>query len=142
MKDVQFMSAKEKVNVLRKWKIFLKNGLKREDFTRSLYQHLINHCSFIAHYDESGFYETYFSRPEDTALFFRQFDLYHFFQSVEYGGNHWLLADDYHDINHAMCEAFKPYRKSIYSRCAIDVRGRDLEQAKLLLEKHNVLSPV
>lgn len=67
-KDTKFMTAKEKQTVIRAWERFLKNGCKPNDFTKALYHHLINHCSFIAHYDLGGFYSTYFSEPEDTTI--------------------------------------------------------------------------
>ncbi len=42
--DSVFMSAREKALVLKAWVRFLKNGLRREDFSGKLYKHLINHC--------------------------------------------------------------------------------------------------
>jgi hypothetical protein len=44
--DAEFLSAREKLLVLKAWVRFLKNGLRWEDFSDRLYKHLINHCSF------------------------------------------------------------------------------------------------
>ena len=53
-RDVQFMSAAQKATILRAWVRFLKSGLQFEQFTKALYNHLIQHCSFIAHYVEGA----------------------------------------------------------------------------------------
>ena len=53
-RDVQFMSAAQKTTVLRAWIRFLKSGLRFDQFTKALYDHLIQHCSFIAHYAEAA----------------------------------------------------------------------------------------
>ena len=104
MKDVQFMTGKEKEIVLKQWKTFVTNGFQFKHFTSRLYLHLINHCSFIAHYSRAGFYNTYFKNPDDTIHFLSQFDFDLGCRSVEYGGTHWLTAEDYCDINRAMCD--------------------------------------
>jgi hypothetical protein len=52
--DVRFMSAAQKTTVLRAWIRFLKSGLRCDQFTKALYDHLIQHCSFIAHYVEGA----------------------------------------------------------------------------------------
>ena len=49
-KDVRFMTAVDKKKVLRQWVRFLKSGCDARHFMKSLYHHLIQHCSFIAHY--------------------------------------------------------------------------------------------
>ncbi len=73
-RDVQFMSAAQKITVLRAWIRFLKRGLRFDQFTKALYDHLIQHCSFIAHYDRAGFYSHYFEFGDSTAFFLSQFD--------------------------------------------------------------------
>jgi len=50
----RFMSADEKRKVLRAWIRFLRNGCQKTQFTQDLYHHLIQHCSFIAHYVETA----------------------------------------------------------------------------------------
>ena len=84
--DAKFMSAAEKSKVLKNWELFLKSGLEQDKFTQALYHHLIQHCSFIAHYDIHGFYATYFERGNSTLNFLSQFDTRHGIpQSFEYG---------------------------------------------------------
>ena len=68
-RDAEFMSAREKELALKAWVRFLKHGLRREDFTRRLYEHLHLHCGFIAHYNLLGFYTTYFENGADTVRF-------------------------------------------------------------------------
>lgn len=89
--DVQFMSAHEKALALKAWVRFLKNGLRGDDFSDRLYKHLINHCSFIAHFDRAGFYSAYFDNGEDTTWFLSQFDKHgeRNCRSVEYGDSAW-----------------------------------------------------
>lgn len=84
--DSQFMSRREKQLVLKAWAGFLKRRLRLADFSDRLYRHLHLHCSFIAHYNRAGFYQTYSERGEDIAYFLSQFDRRGECRSVEYGG--------------------------------------------------------
>src|SRR6266571_7509863 len=97
-RDAEFMSARDKGLVLKAWLRFLKNGLRFEDFTKRLYEHLHLHCSFIAHYNRAGFHAEYLERGEDTAQFLSQFDARGECRSVEYGDD-WWLSDEYADLN-------------------------------------------
>jgi len=87
------MSAAEKTRTLRAWTRFLNNRLQFEQFTKGLYNHLIQHCSFIAHYDRAGFYSCYFEAGDSIARFISQFDTRGPCTSVEYGGRLWLSGD-------------------------------------------------
>jgi hypothetical protein len=109
--DVKFMTAKEKELTLKAWVTFLKHGCKMEHFTERLYHHLMQHCSFIAHYNRGGFYDTYFLNGDDKAKFMSQFDESQFCRSVEYGDSRWYTDPDYEDLNRAMVRAAKPYIK-------------------------------
>ncbi len=100
-RDVRFMSAAQKTTILRAWVRFMKSGLQFEQFTKALYNHLIQHCSFIAHYDRAGFYSYYFEAGDSTAHFLSQFDSRGPCSSMEYGGNYWL-SGDCEDLNRAM----------------------------------------
>ena len=150
-KDVEFMTAKEKQLVLKNWTKFLKQlaidtGEEQLDkygnsmpvlfkyFTKRLYEHLHLHCSFIAHYNRFGFFETYFSEPETTQLFLGQFLNR---KSIEYGG-FWWLNGDYSDINNAMCEIAKDIAGTIIDKKAIEQKNLDIQRAKQLLEKHDL----
>lgn len=139
MRDTQFMSAAEKEKVLRQWKSFLASGLQWEKFTKPLYHHLIQHCSFIAHYDRSGFYATYFQEGDDTAHFLSQFDGRKAVRSgipksVEYGMT-WWVSGDYVDINMAMIDIAGKYIPDLLARATNSQMTADLNQAKILAER-------
>ena len=134
--DSEFMSAREKELVLRAWVRFLKHGLRFADFTKRLYEHLIQHCSFIAHYNRSGFYQTYFESGEDTVRFLRQFDKSGECRSVEYGGP-WLCGE-YADLNGAMVEEAVPYIPKLIESAQQAQRDADLAEARRLLAKHGL----
>lgn len=138
MADAPFMTAKEKTAVVKRWTTFLKYGCQLTHFTKGLYHHLTLHCSFIAHYNLHGFYETYFTEPESTEKFLAQFDRMKGCSSVEYGGTSWLTYPDYADVNNAMVDAAQPFLESLYTRCANFERDRDLSLADALYEKHGV----
>jgi hypothetical protein len=70
LKDSEFMDAEQKRKVLSQWARFINGGFSFHLFTDSLYEHLIHHCGFIAHYNRSGFYSTYWS--DDLVALARQ----------------------------------------------------------------------
>jgi len=133
----EFMTAREKELVLRSWVRFLKNGLRREDLTSRLYGHLILHCSFIAHYDRGGFYDTYFENGEDTLRFLSQFDKRGDCHSVEYGGTSWMQGE-YEDLAKAMIKEAAPYIPKLQEAALTQQRLYDLAHAELLAAKHGV----
>lgn len=104
-RDVRFMTALEKRRVLRQWVGFLKSGFDARRFMKSLYEHLIQHCDFIAHFSRKGFYASYFEDPSATQMILDQFDRSKGCLSVEYGGSGWINTEDYRDINGAMADA-------------------------------------
>lgn len=151
MKDAQFMTATQKETVLRAWKRFVKavaTGTveqQRRAFTKALYNHLIQHCSFIAHYNLAGFFSTYFEEPEQTARFFTQFDEEKGCVSVEYGMVLWIrggndVSAEYYDINQAMVKEASPYLSTIYTRAKSEEKERDLSLAHQLLKKHGEIT--
>jgi len=114
--DAEFMTADEKCKVLKAWIRFVKGGFNFKHFTKALYSHLTLHCSFIAHYNRNGFYDTYFSDPEDTLRFLGQFDRSQGCISVEYGSPYWITDGDYSDINSAMVDAVSDLLPEIKER--------------------------
>ena len=108
-RDVEFMTATDKASVLRDWDRFLESGFKRNYFTKRLYNHLIQHCSFIAHYNQDGFYSVYFGEKGNTGKFIDQFTSG---VSAEYGMDYWLRGD-YDDINPAMCGVMRKYAPAL-----------------------------
>jgi hypothetical protein len=139
MKDAQFMSAEEKLMVLRAWQRFVESGLRKNCFTEALYKHLINHCSFIAHYDRRGFYATYFEHVDDVAHFFTQFDNSKGIpESIEYGGTSWYTDQRYNDINADMCRIATPLIPALTGRAKAEQRAEDIGLARKLLAKHGI----
>jgi hypothetical protein len=99
------MTAAEKKKVLRQWVRFLKSGFEARLFMKSLYHHLIQHCSFIANFNRQGMYSVYFEDPSAAQRFLDQFDRSKGCLSVEYGYAWWINDEDYRDINGAMVDA-------------------------------------
>jgi len=132
--DSEFMSAREKALVLKAWVRFLKNGLRREDFSDRLYKHLINHCGFIAHYSRAGYYAAYFENGEDTARFLSQFDKRGECRSVEYGGS-WFDRE-YEDLRIAMIEEASGYIPNLMNQASGKAKEADLAEARRLAAKH------
>lgn len=99
--DAEFQTASEKAKVLRDWERFLRLGMEFKNFSKLLYRHLISHCSFIAHYDRYGFYDTYFTRPSTKTRFLGQFESG---ISMNFGQDWWLNDGRDADINRAMCD--------------------------------------
>ena len=136
-RDAEFMSAREKRLVLRAWLRFLKNGLRFEDFTDRLYEHLHLHCGFIAHYNRLGFYEEYFQRGEDTARFLSQFDARGECQSVESGGAYWRQGE-YADLDTAMIGKGLKFVLDLIEKARQSQRQADIAEAQRLLAKHDL----
>jgi hypothetical protein len=138
--DSHYQPAAEKRQVIRAWEIFLKHGLQEKHFTKALYHHLTQHCEFIAHYSQGGFYSVYFTTGDATCRFLAQFDSRGRCESVEYGSNRWLTQDDYRDIDAAMIEVATPYMLSLIAGAQAAQREVDIRKANALLAKHGVKS--
>ena len=142
--DTKFMSAAEKQRVLRQWERFLKGGLKWEQFDKALYSHLIQHCSFIAHYDRAGFYSTYFESGDSIRQFLSQFDdRCGIPASVEYGMTYWIaggndVSQEYYDINCEMVRVAGKYIPGLLKEASRSQKDADVAQAKALLSKHGI----
>lgn len=135
--DTRFVSAQDKRRVIKAWARFLKGGCRFEQFTVALYEHLILHCSFIAHYNRHGFYDHYFTSPERKRQFFSQFDRSQGCYSVELGWRGWL-GGECADLNDAMVKVAAAYIPHIVEECDGWERQRDLAEAMALLAKHAV----
>jgi len=154
-KDEQFVSAKDKQLILKDWIRFCKSISEGDQFvefvdkygntlpvafkyfTDRLYKHLSLHCSFIAHYNRYGFYQTYFDEGENVEKFFKQFDEGAECVSVEYGGTYWRTGQT-EDLNKALVAEAKPFLKKIYVVSGRAQRAQDIGQAQVLLAKHGI----
>ena len=136
--DAAFMSAAEKCRVLKAWLRFVQSGFEQRCFTEALYDHLIQHCSFIAHYNRGGFYAAYFHEPEATQRFLDQFDRAKGCDSVEYGGTRWINSGggDYHDLNAAMVDALDGLLPAL--REALTAKELAVAQTRLQLAQQQV----
>lgn len=146
MQDTQFMSAAEKMKVLRQWELFLKSGCTWEKFTKALYEHLHLHCSFIAHYDRAGFYSTYFESGDDMAHFLSQFDQRQAQAcgiplSIEYGMTYWATGD-YADINMAMIQVASKYIPQLTEIAQNHQKDVDVARAMALFKKHGLTADI
>lgn len=142
LKDAEFMTAKEKANVLKQWTLFMKSGCAKEKFTKPIYKHLTLHCSFIAHYDIHGFYGCYFTEPENTIKFLTQFDTRGDMKSVEYGWTSWLTDREYNDINSEMCRIATVYIPAMTKQLSLVQEKRDIARAEALLAKHGLKADI
>jgi len=109
--DAEFMTGKDKELVLKNWNTFLKYGLKKEHFTKRLYEHLHLHSGYIAHFSRHGFYSTYFEAGQDILRFFDRFC------------NYKVIAD-YEDLNTAMRQAYSKYKDAIKKQAEDDITDR------------------
>ena len=99
--DEKWMSAEQKYKVLRAWQDFIRNGFQYEDFSDALYQHLIQHASFIAHFNRHTFWQVYFNNTFGYfARFINQFggDL----RSAELAFDDWMESRTGCDLNAAL----------------------------------------
>jgi len=129
------MSAQEKEKVLKDWQRFLESDFSQARFTKALYNHLIQHCSFIAHYNIQGFYSSYFEDSEQTIKFPKQFGRDFGCRSVGYGMSYWLTGEDYKDINTAMVDVIELHKAEIYSRLKKRTIKKKLAQIKGLMKE-------
>jgi len=135
--------TKEQQLVLKAWKRFVKAVLTGDQekmftaFTKRLYNHLIQHCSFIAHYNRHGFFDVYFTEPEKTGKFFTQFDRMKGCASVEYGMTYWLKGF-YEELHEAMIEAADEHLEKLYELCQDRQRDHDVAQAEALVARHGL----
>jgi hypothetical protein len=61
----KFVTAKEKAKIANNLTRFILSGFKQCSFSQAIYTHLSNMFGHIAHYNINGFYETWFSSPQE-----------------------------------------------------------------------------
>ncbi len=146
-RDSPFMNAAEKRRALTQWCRFLQalarhfgdKGRCFRAFGDALYTHLIQHCSFIAHFNRSGFFQEYFDHGDDAIRFLLQFDRGENPEgtSVEYGDASWLQGENA-DVNQAMRETATPFLRSIRASAAAAQETADLTEARRLAARHGL----
>lgn len=134
MKTVQFMSAKEKELVLKQFKTFIENGLQQKHFTSRLYEHLHLHCAFIAHYNISGFYGTYFNGDYDDIKAF----ISHFLTHDREYHNDYYCMNDYADINIAIANVLKENYDTITNKAKSETKQKNINIIKSLMAESNI----
>lgn len=68
----EWSSAADKMKFELQFKRFTERGFKRRDFPKWFYTRLSTMFGHIAHYDQRGFYEEFFTTPEDRRRFVDQ----------------------------------------------------------------------
>lgn len=136
-KDEQFLSAVEKEKVLKHWLRFLKNGLRREDFTHRLYHFIYQSCDFIAHTDIHGFFEYFFERGDDQFVFLHQFDRAKGCKTAEGWGDYWRTGS-YSDLTNQMIDQAAKFLPVLYAQAKSAQRQSDLARAERLLARHGL----
>jgi hypothetical protein len=147
--DTIYMTAKEQALVLTQWDRFLAKlqtvlalpnapesaadfgsypTALDKPFTTRLYHHLINHCSFIAHWNRRGFLAYYFQSPRDTLRFLTQFTDARGAMSIEYGGT-WIYGE-YAPLNRAMVDTATPRIPALVAACEAAIRRDELAVAQ------------
>lgn len=134
--DERFLSAAEKRLILNSWIVFLKHGCQLRNFTVRLYHHLVQHCSFIAHYNLQEFHSFYFNAPgPKTRRFLDQFDPAKPGISAELATTHWLMNVTGADLNRAMREDAAPYINRLRFHFFDAERNANVALATQLAEK-------
>jgi len=64
-------TPEDKARFEKQFKTFALRGFLMKDFPNTFYTRLSMCFGFIAHYDRSGFYSTYFTQPADTVEFLK-----------------------------------------------------------------------
>jgi len=134
-KDTKFKTAQEKHMILYNYRRFLgkleteyKDVSTFRAFTKKLYLHLSSNCSFIAHYDRATFFGRYFTNPENTMNFLSQM------AGCELWG-------DNGDLNAALRDETRRILPKLEPLMMMREKGNDIQQARMLLEKHGIKLP-
>jgi uncharacterized membrane protein YagU involved in acid resistance len=65
----QFHSAQDKADFANKFIRFVESGFKKTLFTKKFYERLSNCFGHIAHYNQAGFYDTWFYSFDEQVAF-------------------------------------------------------------------------
>jgi hypothetical protein len=126
--SVQFMTAKEKFNVVKAMEKFLKNDFSETTFTDALYKHLTLHCGYIAHFNRNGYWFYYFDPESPESVLSWAKELVSSFDQREYK-----------DINNIIKEMVDQKMKDHIQVLNKKARERDLAAAEKLLNRHGFM---
>jgi len=100
--DGKFSTAKEKARFANQFVRFVKSNFDLQKFTKCFYERLMNTCSHIAHYNQNGFYHTWFNTGEDRNKFITRWienpvygDPKYTYSDVERALKQWLIDGDW-----------------------------------------------
>ncbi|OPX89440.1 MAG: hypothetical protein A4E53_01517 [Pelotomaculum sp. PtaB.Bin104] len=129
--DTKFFTAKQKE---RAYKCFIRVLKERniDKIDKNLYEHLIQHCGFIAHYNIHGF------KAEYSGGDFRRF-VEHFDRNsrVFANWNHWI-REEYADVNNDMVDLATAMAPQIYAELDAAERAAEIQLCKAIAAKHGV----
>ncbi len=101
MNNILYLSTEGKEIFLKDRSRFNERYFKLARFTNRIYDHLIQHCEFIARYNKRGVLRDVLFGSRRPLTFDRDAGCI----SVEYNMKHLLTAEGYSDINTAMAQA-------------------------------------
>ncbi len=84
----EFSTAEEKAKLGNQLLVFIDAGFPESKFTKALYNTLHLHFGFIAHYNQSGFWATYFTNTVDKIEFLK-----HILENPCYGSPAYTWSD-------------------------------------------------
>ncbi len=146
--DAQYMTAQQKRRILGDWGRFFETRMDYKRFTKRLYEHLTLHCSFIAHFNRQGFFDTYFADPEALQRFLDQFDRSKGCVSTEYGMTYWIrdgndVSAQHYDLNSALVDAIAhmlPALREQARQRAVDAAREQLRASEQKLARLEAVS--
>lgn len=129
------MSAKQKSTSWNNFKRII-DSRDISKLQKTLYEHLICHCGFIAHYNIHGFKDEY--SGYDFKRFIEHFDRNNKYNQPPYVNLVWLYDKDYADINGLMVDYVTSRAPMIYQELENKRNNAELELMYKLAEKHGV----
>jgi len=80
----KFSTAEDKAKFVKQFMAFVEKGFPQHLFTKKFYQRLSNTFGHIAHYNQLGFWEEYFTTISDKVRFLQQTLSYPCYGSPEF----------------------------------------------------------
>ena len=129
--DTKFFTAKQKERAYRCFaRVLRERDISKMD--KNLYEHLIQHCGFIAHYSIHGFKAEYSGR--NFRRFVERFDRN---SRVFAGWNHWV-GGEYADVNNDMVDLATAMAPQIYAELDVAEKVAEIRLCKAIAEKYGL----